>query len=231
MIREASGGGLGRSRYNALYSMEAPFSAVQSCFTRGRSRAWRSPVDEDTCPNPSPWPRSRSPRAPRRSSASSSRSAARSSPSLGAILVRHIFDSHKHFDADELVADLPGAGRRVSRATVYRTLRLLVEAGLLRELGSPTGRPTSTTTAIRRTTTCIARSATGRRVPQRRDPPDPRGREPRPRLPGRRSPVRHHRRLLRLQPSPKPPPSARPDLISRPARLIPGNRGRPAVAR
>lgn len=50
------------------------------------------------------------------------------------ILVRHIFDSHKHFDADELVADLREAGRRVSRSTVYRTLRLLVEAGLLREL-------------------------------------------------------------------------------------------------
>src|SRR3984893_16544265 len=50
------------------------------------------------------------------------------------ILIRHIFDSHKHFDADELVADLRGANRKVSRSTVYRTLRLLVEAGLLREL-------------------------------------------------------------------------------------------------
>jgi len=50
------------------------------------------------------------------------------------ILIRHIFDSHKHFDADELVADLRETGRRVSRSTVYRTLRLLVEAGLLREL-------------------------------------------------------------------------------------------------
>ncbi|MBX6313466.1 MAG: transcriptional repressor [Isosphaeraceae bacterium] len=50
------------------------------------------------------------------------------------ILIRHIFDSHKHFDADELVAELHNAGRRVSRSTVYRTLRLLVEAGLLREL-------------------------------------------------------------------------------------------------
>jgi Fur family ferric uptake transcriptional regulator len=50
------------------------------------------------------------------------------------ILVRHIFDSHKHFDADELVADLHSADRRVSRSTVYRTLRLLVDAGLLREL-------------------------------------------------------------------------------------------------
>jgi Fur family ferric uptake transcriptional regulator len=50
------------------------------------------------------------------------------------ILVRHVFASHKHFDADELVADLRTSGRRVSRSTVYRTLRLLVEAGLLREL-------------------------------------------------------------------------------------------------
>jgi Fur family ferric uptake transcriptional regulator len=50
------------------------------------------------------------------------------------VLVRHIFDTHKHFDADELVADLRTAGRQVSRATVYRTLRLLVESGLLREL-------------------------------------------------------------------------------------------------
>lgn len=50
------------------------------------------------------------------------------------VLIRHIFDTHKHFDADELVADLQQTGRKVSRATVYRTLRLLVEAGLLREL-------------------------------------------------------------------------------------------------
>src|SRR4028119_714925 len=50
------------------------------------------------------------------------------------VLVRHIFDSHKHFDADELVADLRTANRQVSRSAVYRTLRLLVESGLLREL-------------------------------------------------------------------------------------------------
>ena len=49
-------------------------------------------------------------------------------------LVEHVFNAHKHFDADELVRDLHDAGQKVSRATVYRTLRLLVEAGLLREL-------------------------------------------------------------------------------------------------
>jgi Fur family ferric uptake transcriptional regulator len=50
------------------------------------------------------------------------------------VLVRQIFDTHKHFDADELVRDVHDAGHAISRATVYRTLRLLVEAGLLREL-------------------------------------------------------------------------------------------------
>ena len=49
------------------------------------------------------------------------------------VLVKHIFSAHKHFDADELVRDLHDAGHAISRSTVYRTLRLLVEAGLLRE--------------------------------------------------------------------------------------------------
>lgn len=55
-------------------------------------------------------------------------------------LVGHIFARHKHFEAEELVDDLKGAGRQVSRATVYRTLGKLVEAGLLRkiEIGSRT---------------------------------------------------------------------------------------------
>jgi Fur family transcriptional regulator, ferric uptake regulator len=50
------------------------------------------------------------------------------------VLVRQVFDTHKHFDADELVRDVHDSGHAISRATVYRTLRLLVEAGLLREL-------------------------------------------------------------------------------------------------
>lgn len=49
------------------------------------------------------------------------------------VLVHHIFSSHKHFDADELVAELHVTQSNVSRSTVYRTLRLLVESGLLRE--------------------------------------------------------------------------------------------------
>lgn len=55
-------------------------------------------------------------------------------------LVEHIFARHKHFDPNELIDDLKAAGRAVSRATVYRTLALLVDAGLLKrvELGPRT---------------------------------------------------------------------------------------------
>jgi Fur family ferric uptake transcriptional regulator len=49
-------------------------------------------------------------------------------------LVRFIFAQHNHFDADQLIDDMKGSGLRVSRATVYRTLAKLVDAGLLRRL-------------------------------------------------------------------------------------------------
>jgi Fur family ferric uptake transcriptional regulator len=49
-------------------------------------------------------------------------------------LVRHVFAHHNHFDAEILIDELKAAGLRVSRATVYRTLNKLVDAGLLRRL-------------------------------------------------------------------------------------------------
>ena len=49
-------------------------------------------------------------------------------------LVRHVFAQHNHFDADNLIDELKKAGLRVSRATVYRTLNKLVDAGMLRRL-------------------------------------------------------------------------------------------------
>jgi Fur family ferric uptake transcriptional regulator len=49
-------------------------------------------------------------------------------------MVRYIFSQHNHFDADQLIEDMKGAGFQVSRATVYRTLSKLVDAGLLRRL-------------------------------------------------------------------------------------------------
>lgn len=51
------------------------------------------------------------------------------------LLVEHIFSHHEHFDADQLIAQLPLKGQRgyVSRPTVYRTLAEFVDAGLLRK--------------------------------------------------------------------------------------------------
>ena len=49
-------------------------------------------------------------------------------------LVRFLFAQHHHFEADQLLDDLKRNGFRVSRATVYRTLAKLVDAGLLRRL-------------------------------------------------------------------------------------------------
>jgi Fur family ferric uptake transcriptional regulator len=48
-----------------------------------------------------------------------------------------VFGIHRHFDADEMVDILKRKQKRISRATVYRTLDLLVKAGLVRamELG------------------------------------------------------------------------------------------------
>jgi Fur family transcriptional regulator, ferric uptake regulator len=57
-------------------------------------------------------------------------------------IVEEVFSSHRHFDGDELTARLLNRKGtvRVSRATVYRALRLMVEAGLLRRVARPNGR-------------------------------------------------------------------------------------------
>ena len=57
-------------------------------------------------------------------------------------IVREVFSSHEHFDADQLVSRLSQRtdGKRVSRSTVYRTLTQLVEAGLLRTVARPNDR-------------------------------------------------------------------------------------------
>lgn len=49
-------------------------------------------------------------------------------------LVEQVFSRHEHFDADQLIEQLPrkGAPNYVSRPTVYRTLKEFVDAGLLR---------------------------------------------------------------------------------------------------
>ncbi len=47
------------------------------------------------------------------------------------MLVGEIMGTSGHFDADELYRSLSGKGVKVSRATVYNTLDLLVECGLI----------------------------------------------------------------------------------------------------
>ena len=49
-------------------------------------------------------------------------------------LVRHIFQYHDHFTAEDLLLEVKQKKMVVSRPTIYRTLNLLVEAGLLRKL-------------------------------------------------------------------------------------------------
>jgi Fur family ferric uptake transcriptional regulator len=50
-------------------------------------------------------------------------------------LLDHVFSHHDHFDADQLMEQLPRKGQpgHVSRPTVYRTLNEFVDAGLLRK--------------------------------------------------------------------------------------------------
>ena len=49
-------------------------------------------------------------------------------------LVREIFATHYHFEADELLFKMKQKNVKISRATVYRTLELLVKSGLVRRV-------------------------------------------------------------------------------------------------
>jgi len=48
-------------------------------------------------------------------------------------LFDEIFSWHKHIDAEELLSSMKARGLKISRATVYRNLDLLVECGLARK--------------------------------------------------------------------------------------------------
>ena len=49
-------------------------------------------------------------------------------------ILEEIFVTEGHFEADELAYRLRGKGEKISKATVYRTLPLLVKAGLIKEV-------------------------------------------------------------------------------------------------
>lgn len=50
------------------------------------------------------------------------------------IILEHVLRRHDHFRADEVAAALATGPGRVSRGTVYRTLALLIETGMIRQI-------------------------------------------------------------------------------------------------
>jgi Fur family transcriptional regulator, ferric uptake regulator len=54
-------------------------------------------------------------------------------------ILQHVFAAHTHFEAEDLHMRLRAAGHRVAKATVYRTLALMLEAGILRPSIAPPG--------------------------------------------------------------------------------------------
>ncbi len=49
-------------------------------------------------------------------------------------IVAEIFRKREHFDVDELFLRLLDQGKKISKASIYRTLPLLVDCGLIREV-------------------------------------------------------------------------------------------------
>ncbi len=49
-------------------------------------------------------------------------------------VLREVFSFHGHFDPEELLIRLRKKGSRVSKASIYRTIPLLLESGLIEEV-------------------------------------------------------------------------------------------------
>ena len=49
-------------------------------------------------------------------------------------IIKEIFSSHDHFDVDELYLRLRQKGSRVSKASIYRNIPLIMESCLIREV-------------------------------------------------------------------------------------------------
>ncbi len=50
------------------------------------------------------------------------------------LILREVFSTHRHFEVDDLFIRIRRRDKRISRSTLYRTLRIMVECGLLREV-------------------------------------------------------------------------------------------------
>lgn len=51
-----------------------------------------------------------------------------------AVILKEVFSNHGHFDPDDLLIKMREKGVRVSKASIYRTLPLLLESGLVEEV-------------------------------------------------------------------------------------------------
>ncbi|MBM4283779.1 MAG: transcriptional repressor [Deltaproteobacteria bacterium] len=49
-------------------------------------------------------------------------------------ILQQIFETHEHFDVDGLYLRLKQKGAKVSKASIYRALRLFLDCGLIREV-------------------------------------------------------------------------------------------------
>jgi Fur family ferric uptake transcriptional regulator len=49
-------------------------------------------------------------------------------------VLKEVFSFHDHFDPEHLYLRIKGSGSKASRASVYRTLNLLVESGLVEKV-------------------------------------------------------------------------------------------------
>ncbi|MDR4497663.1 MAG: transcriptional repressor [Candidatus Scalindua sp.] len=50
------------------------------------------------------------------------------------LILNQVFENHGHFEVEELLFEMRKNKIRVSKATIYRTIALLVKCGLLREV-------------------------------------------------------------------------------------------------
>lgn len=55
-------------------------------------------------------------------------------------ILREILSSREHFDVEEIYLRLKEKGQKISKASVYRTIPILIEAGLIQEVYRQGGR-------------------------------------------------------------------------------------------
>lgn len=50
------------------------------------------------------------------------------------VLIEEIFSTHEHLEAEQLLISIRQSGKRVAKATIYRTLPLLVDCGIIKRV-------------------------------------------------------------------------------------------------